>query len=151
VPGGCQLGWEIRPSGSAIWTELDDGDPATNPLVGLPASVELRMVMMGTADLQPMIQLDDKAISRVARNRSTMRAVSKSLPFGFPTTHVQTQYTLDSFDPVRHTFTPAIMVGDTVVSPDATVVTVDPQVPSRRTYLSTYTLGAAASAAASRS
>lgn len=150
VPGGCQLGWEIRPSGSAVWTELDDGDPATNPLVGLPASVELRMVMMGTADLQPMIQLDDKAISRVARNRSTMRAVSESLPFGFSTTHIQTQYTLDSFDADRHTFTPAIMVGNVVIDPDTTEITVDPQVPSRRTYLSTYTLGAAANSARMR-
>ncbi len=150
VPGGCQLGWEIRPSGSNVWTELDDGDPATNPLVGLPASVELRMVMMGTADLQPMIQLDQKAISRVARNRSTMRAVSKSFPFGFATTHIQTQYTLDSFDPERHSFTPAIMVGNAVVNPDTTEITVDAQVPTRRTYLSTYTLGAAANAARMR-
>ncbi|MGQ8632701.1 hypothetical protein ACUTJJ_14630 [Agrobacterium sp. DKPNP3] len=147
VPGGCQLGWEIRPSGSNVWTELDDGDPTTNPLVGLPASVELRMVMMGTADLQPMIQLDQKAVSRVARNRSTMRAVSKSFPFGFATTHIQTQYTLDSFDPERHTFTPAIMVGNALVTPDATEMTIDAQVPTRRTYLSTYTLGAAANAA----
>ncbi len=150
VPGGCQLGWEIRPSGSNVWTELDDGDPTTNPLVGLPASVELRMVMMGTADLQPMIQLDQKAISRVARNRSTMRAVTKSFPFGFATTSIQTQFTLDSFDPDRHTFTPAIMVGNTVVNPNTTEITVDPQRPSRRTYLSTYTLGAAANAARMR-
>lgn len=150
VPGGCQLGWEIRPSGSTVWTELDDGDPATNPLVGLPASVELRMVMMGTADLQPMIQLDDKAISRVARNRNSMRAVSKSFAFGFSTTHIQTQYTLDAFDADRHTFTPAIMVGNTVVNPDTTEMTVDPQMPARRTYLSTYTLGAAANAARMR-
>jgi len=150
VPGGCALGWEIRPSGSNVWTELDDGDPATNPLVGLPASVELRMVMMGTADLQPMIQLDQKAISRVARNRNTMRAVTKSFPFGFSTTSIQTQYTLDSFDPDRHTFTPAIMVANTVVNPNTTEITVDPQRPSRRTYLSTYTLGAAANAARMR-
>ncbi|SOD00221.1 hypothetical protein SAMN05216358_5325 [Rhizobium sp. AN5] len=150
VPGGCQLGWEIRPSGSNVWTELDDGDPTTNPLVGLPASVELRMVMMGTADLQPMIQLDQKAISRVARNRSTMRAVTKSFPFGFATTSIQTQFTLDSFDPDRHTFTPAIMVGNTVVNPNTTEITVDPQRPSRRTYLSTYTLGAGANAARMR-
>ena len=135
VPGGCALGWEIRPSGSNVWTELDDGDPATNPLVGLPASVELRMVMMGTADLQPMIQLDQKAVSRVARNRNTMRAVTKSFPFGFSTTSIQTQYTLDSFDPDRHTFTPAIMVGNTVVNPNTTEITVDPQRPSRRTCL----------------
>ncbi len=150
VPGGCALGWEIRPSGSAVWTELDDGDPATNPLVGLPASVELRMVMMGTADLQPMIQLDEKAISRVARNRNTMRAVTKSFPFGFATTHIQTQYTLDAFDADRHTFTPAIMVGNAVVNPDTTEIIVDAQVPTRRTYLSTYTLGAAANAARMR-
>ncbi len=150
VPGGCQLGWEIRPSGSNVWTELDDGDPTTNPLVGLPASVELRMVIMGTADLQPMIQLDQKAISRVARNRSTMRAVTKSFPFGFATTSIQTQFTLDSFDSDRHTFTPAIMVGNTVVNPNTTEITVDPQRPSRRTYLSTYTLGAGANAARMR-
>ncbi len=150
VPGGCTLGWEIRPSGSNVWTELDDGDPATNPLVGLPASVELRMVMMGTADLQPMIQLDQKAVSRVARNRSTMRAVTKSFPFGFSTTSIQTQYTLDSFDADRHTFTPAIMVGNTVVNPNTTEITIDPQRPERRTYLSTYTLGAAANAARMR-
>jgi hypothetical protein len=150
VPGGCALGWEIRPSGSTVWTELDDGDPATNPLVGLPASVELRMVMMGTADLQPMIQLDEKAISRVARNRNTMRAVTKSFPFGFATTHIQTQYTLDAFDADRHTFTPAIMVGNAVVNPDTTEIIVDAQVPTRRTYLSTYTLGAAANAARMR-
>ncbi|MBA8798264.1 hypothetical protein FHW77_001970 [Agrobacterium sp. RC10-4-1] len=150
VPGGCALGWEIRPSGSTVWTELDDGDPATNPLVGLPASVELRMVMMGTADLQPMIQLDEKAISRVARNRNTMRAVTKSFPFGFATTHIQTQYTLDAFDAERHTFTPAIMVGNAVVNPDTTEIIFDAQVPTRRTYLSTYTLGAAANAARMR-
>ncbi len=150
VPGGCKLGWEIRPSGSPVWTELDDGDPSKNPLVGLPASVELRMVMMGTADLQPMIQLDQKAVSRVARNRNTMRAVTKSFPFGFATTSIQTQYTLDSFDPDRHTFTPAIMVGNAVVNPTTTEVTIDPQMPARRTYLSTYMLGASTTAARMR-
>lgn len=150
VPGGCALGWEIRPSGSTVWTELDDGDPATNPLVGLPASVELRMVMMGTADLQPMIQLDAKAVSRVARNRNSMRAVSQNFAFGFSTTSVQTQYTLDSFDADRHVFTPTILVGNTVITPDTTEVTVDPQMPARRTYLSTYTLGASADSARMR-
>ncbi|MET0171798.1 MAG: hypothetical protein ABW206_05300 [Agrobacterium vaccinii] len=147
IPGGCQLGWEIRPAGSTVWTEMDDGDPAANPLVGLPASVELRMVMMGTTDLQPMIQLDQTAISRVSRNRGDMKAVSKSFAFGFNTTSIVTQYTLDAFDADRHTFTPRIMVGTTVIAPGTTEVTVDPQKPSRRTYLSTYTLGAAAGSA----
>lgn len=150
VPGGCELGWEIRPAGTDTWFELDDGDPATNPLVGLPASVELRMVMMGTADLQPMIQLDDKAVSRVSRNRPNMVGVSDSFEFGLSTTSIVTQYTVDAFDPAHHTFTPAIMVGGATVLPSTTEVSVDALKPSRRTYLSTYTLGAAATAARMR-
>ncbi|KKX24310.1 hypothetical protein [Rhizobium sp. LC145] len=150
VPGGCQLAWEIRPAGTDKWVELDDGDPATNPLVGLPSSVELRMVMMGTADLQPMIQLDEKAVSRVSRNRANMVGVSKAINFGISTTSIVTQYTVDAFDPAHHAFTPSIIVGAAVVAPSTTEVSVDPNRPTRRTYLSTYTLGAAATAARMR-
>lgn len=150
VPGGCQLGWEIRPIGSNTWVELDDGDPATNPLTGLPASVELRMVMLGTADLQPMIQLDEKAISRVARNRSTMVATSIEAGFGISSDSIVTQYTVDAFDEDHHTFAPAIMVGGSTVTPDTTEVTIDRDRPSRRTYLSTYMLGAATTSARMR-
>jgi hypothetical protein len=143
APPGCALAFEIRPAGRTVWTELDDGDPAANPLVGLPASVELRMVMMGTVDLQPMIQLDAKAISRVSRNRTDMKAVSKEFDFGVSTSAIITQFTVDRFDPNAHTFSPAIRVGNTVIQPTATTVTVDPNEPKRRTFLSTYSLGAA--------
>ncbi len=150
IPGGCELGWEIRPAGTDTWIELDDGDPAANPLVGLPATVELRMVMLGTTDLQPMIQLDDKAVSQVARNRGNMVAVSKLVAFGLSTTSIVTQYTLDNYDAARHTFTPSIMVGAAVVNPTTTQMTIDPQNPNRRTYVSTYALGAAATGARMR-
>ena len=143
VPGGTALVWEIRPVGTTAWVELDDGDPSTNPLVGLPASVELRLVMVGTADLQPMIQLDAKAVSRVARNRTNMKAVTKAFDFGISTSAIVTQYTLDAFDPAHHTFTPRIMVGNNVIAPGTTVVTTDPNNPARRTFVSTYSLGAA--------
>lgn len=142
VPGGTALVWEIRPVGTTAWVELDDGDPTTNPLVGLPASVELRLVMVGTADLQPMIQLDATAVSRVARNRTNMKAVTKAFDFGISTSAIVTQYTLDSFDPAHHTFTPRIMVGNSVIAPGTTEVTIDPSNPARRTFLSTYSLGA---------
>lgn len=150
VPGGCQLAWEIRPAGTDTWTELDDGDPTTNPLVGLPASVELRMVMLGTADLQPMIQLDEKAVSRVSRNRNSMVAVSDAFAFGISTSSIVTQYTVDAFDDTRHTFTPRIMVGAAVIAPSTTEVTIDPSNPARRTYTSTYSLGAPTTSARMR-
>lgn len=143
IPGGCELGWEIRPAGSTVWTELDDGDPAANPLVGLPASVELRMVMLGTTDLQPMIQLDAKAVSRVARNRADLVGVSKVINFGLSSSSIVTQYTVDGFDAGMHSFAPAIIVGATTVNPTSTQITVDPNEPARRTYVSTYALGAA--------
>lgn len=143
TPAGCQLAFEIRPAGTPTWTELQDGNPAENPLVGLPASVELRMVMMGTVDLQPMIQLDSKAVSRVSRNRNTLVGVSKEFEFGISTTAIVTQFTMDGFDTERHTFEPAIMVGATKVLPTTTQVTVDPNEPLRRTFVSTYSLGAA--------
>lgn len=147
VPGGCALSWEIRPVGTTNWIEIDDGDPSTNPLVGLPASVELRMVMLGTADLQPMIQLDEKVISRVSRNRNSMVGVSQDFAFGISSDSIVTQFTVDAFDADHHTFTPAIMVGTSTIAPDTTEVTVDPLKPTRRTYLSTYTLGAATTSA----
>lgn len=150
IPGGCELGWEIRPAGTDAWIELDDGDPTTNPLVGLPASVELRMVMLGTTDLQPMIQLDEKAVSRVARNRNSLVAVSDVINFGLSSSSIVTQYTVDSFDAARHTFTPSIMVGAAVVNPTTTQMTIDAQNPNRRTYVSTYALGAAATGARMR-
>ncbi|MDQ0314854.1 hypothetical protein [Amorphus orientalis] len=149
-PGGTGLEWEIRPAGSTTWTVLEDGDPATNPLVGLPASVELRLVMIGTSDLAPMIQLDEWATSTVSRNRSDMRAVTDAFDFGISSSSIVTQYTVDAFDEARHTFTPAIMVGGATVLPSTTEVTVDPNRPSRRTYLSTYSLGAATTSARMR-
>lgn len=150
VPGGCELAWEIRPAGTDTWIELDDGDPDDNPLVGLPASVELRMIMLGTADLQPMIQLDEKAISRVSRNRNSMVGVSDDFAFGLSSSSIVTQYTVDAFDDTRHTFTPRIMVGAAVIAPTTTVVTTDPANPNRRTYTSTYALGSPTTSARMR-
>ncbi|BAP94474.1 hypothetical protein [Aurantimonas phage AmM-1] len=147
VPGGTELAWEIRPAGTDQWIELDDGDPAENPLVGLPASVELRMVMIGTADLSPMIQLDALAQSRVSRNRSTMVAPSEDVAFGISSDSLVTQFTVDAFDAERHTFTPSILVAGAVVAPTSTEIILDLQRPTRRTYLSTYALGATTTSA----
>lgn len=150
TPGGCKIGWEIKAPGDTAWTEIDDENVSGNPLIGLPAMLQLRMVMMGTADLQPMITLDAKAISRVARNRPDMTAVSDPVDFAVSTDAVVTHYTLDAYDENHHTFTPRIMVGSTTITPTATEVSIDPQRPSRRTYKSTYALSAETSSARMR-
>lgn len=149
-PGGTRLGWMIRGNEDVAFTELVDGDPSQSPLNGLPSSVELNMVMMGTADLQPMIQLDDKAVSRVARNRADMTAVSGEVNFGLSTNEIQVQYTLDAFFSEHHSFTPAIQVGTATVTPDATTYVVDPNNPNRRTYTSIFELSSATTSARMR-
>ena len=145
-PGGTRLQWEIKPAGQSEWRLLEDGNPAANALVGLPASTEIRLVMVGTQDLAPMIQVDAWCRWTASRNRGDMKAISEAFDFGLSTTTIQTLYTVDQFDPAHHTFTPLIMVAGVEVEPDATEIRIDPDRPERRRYLSTYTVAATSSA-----
>ena len=145
-PGGTKLQWEIKPAGQSEWRLLEDGNPAANALVGLPASTEIRLVMVGTQDLAPMIQVDAWCRWTASRNRGDMKAISEAFDFGLSTTTIQTLYTVDQFDPAHHTFTPLIMVAGVEVEPDATEIRIDPDRPERRRYLSTYTVAATSSA-----
>lgn len=151
APGGTALEWEIKPSGATEWKTFEEHpDTATHPLVGLPALVELRLVMVGTVDLAPMVVLDTALRGRCGRHRGDMVAVSKSIAFGLSTETVVTQFTVDAFDPAEHTFVPKIIVGASVLTADATVVEIDPDEPERRTFTSTFELAAPATAARMR-
>jgi len=145
-PGGTRLQWEIKPAGQTEWRALEDGDPATNALVGLPASVEIHLVMVGTQDLAPMIQTDAWCRWTASRNRGDMKAISEEFDFGLSTTTIQTLYTVDQFDPAHHTFEPLIMVAGIEVEPDTTEIRIDPDKPERRRFLSTYTVASTSSA-----
>lgn len=151
APGGTALEWEIKPSGAAEWATLEEHpDVGTHPLSGLPALVELRLVMVGTPDLAPMIVLDSSLRARAGRHRGDMVAVSKLFQFGVTTTNVVTQFTLDAYKPAEHTFAPTIIVAGAVVTPDATEVWIDPDEPARRRFTSFYELAAPAAGARMR-
>lgn len=147
APGGTALEWEFKPTGQPDWFTIEDDYPGGgHPLSGLPALVELRLVMLGTADLAPMVVVDNKLKCRVGRNRGDMRAVSDPIAFGLSTTQIVTQYLVDAFDPGLHVFTPKIIVGTTTYTATATTVTVDPDVAGRRFIESTFTVPSATSA-----
>lgn len=145
-PGGTKLQWEIKPAGQTEWRVLEDGNPAANALVGLPASTEIQLVMVGTQDLAPMIQTDAWCRWTASRNRGDMSAISKEFDFGLSTTTIQTLYRVDQFDPARHTFEPKIVVAGVEVEPDVTEVRIDPDRPERRGFLSTYTVASTSAA-----
>lgn len=136
VFGGEDMPWSpLAPTG----VNLDD-----NPLVGLPSLVNLRVTMLATPDLAPMIELSADAVYEAARVRNEFRAVSRRIVLGLTTTTIQTLTVLDDFDPAVHAFTPRIMVNDgpALIAPDVSTTTVDPDRPTRRTVVSTYTVPA---------
>jgi len=147
APEGTAIAWEIKPIGAASWSKLEPTAVGSNPLTGLPAFVELRATLIATPDLAPMIELTADAVVRTARVRADMRAVSKAINLGLTTTQIQTLEVLDDFDPAVHTFTPRIMVnnGPALISPDTSTTEIDPDKPSRRAVLSTYTVPAGTS------
>lgn len=147
APGGTALEWEVKPTGQPDWFPIEDDYPGGgHPLNGLPALCELRLVMLGTADLAPMLVVDNKLKCLVGRNRGDMRAVSAPIAFGLSTTEIVTQYLVDAFDPAIHVFTPKIIVASTTYTATATTVTVDPDDASRRFIESTFAVPATTSA-----
>lgn len=144
---GTALVWEIKPSGSPDWQLLvPKGNE--NPLVGLPALTQLRLTFLGTTDLMPAIVLNSKARGITQRHRPDGKAVSKVINFGLSTTEIQVETTVDAWDPARHTLANKVIVGSTVYNPDATTTIVDFAKPSRRVFLSTFTVPATTSARA---
>ncbi|WP_336812234.1 hypothetical protein [Bosea sp. MMO-172] len=147
APGGTALEWQFRPSGQPYWFSIEDDYPGGgHPLAGLPALIELKLVMLGTADLAPMVVVDNKLKCRVGRNRNEACLSSKVLAFGLSTTQIVTQYLLDAFDAALHTFTPQIIIGGTTYPATATTVSIDVDDPKRRFVESTFTVPATTSA-----
>jgi hypothetical protein len=141
---GTSLVWEIKPSGIPEWKRLIPyGED--NPLVGLPASTLLRAVFIGTTDLMPALQLNNRARGITQRHRPDGKAISKVQNFGFSTTEIQIETVVDAFDPARHSLANKVVIGSTVYTPTATTEIEDFTKPSRRTFLSTFTVPATTS------
>ncbi|MBP0440692.1 hypothetical protein [Tianweitania sediminis] len=137
-PAGTARVWQIQPYGTDEWIDLDDRDP--NPLANLPPLVRLRLVMIGTQDLAPMIVMDQYTKQLTGRCRPDMQALSDEFTLGFTTTTLQTVTNVDNFDPAHHTFAPKIMIGSTVYTPSSTAVVVDPIKPKRRKVTANFTV-----------
>lgn len=142
APGGTAITWRIRPTDASDWTALDSGDAAV--LMGLPPSVRLQAVFIGTPDLMPAIVLDANARGLTRRLRNDLRAVAKMRQLGYASSVVETQTTLDHFDPVTDVFSPRLTLGSGgVATPVVVTTTPDLLRPGRYSVRATFTLGAA--------
>jgi hypothetical protein len=146
-PEGTSMMWEVKPSGSDVWSQLKaETDAEPNPLRGLPALCQLRLTMIGTSGIAPAIILNTKARGETRRMRGDARALTKTLNFGFSTTSILVELVVDQFSELYHTVTPKLVVGATTY-PAATVsIAKDLSKITRRTVTATFTVPSTASA-----
>lgn len=133
APEGTSMMWEVKPFGRDEWERLQpETDEAPNPLRGLPASTQLRLVMQGTSRLAPAINLTATARGITRRPRNDGRFVTKLLNFGYATKKILVEVVVDQFDPAKHTCVPRIRNGNALIPAEIVSVSQDLSKSTRR-------------------
>jgi hypothetical protein len=138
VPPGCNIVWEVQPSGSTDWYLLQFSE--SSPLNGLPALVRLRATFIGTPDIAPAMELSSKARGRSQRHRTDMTAVTKQMNFGFNTTSILVETVVDAWQPAHNTIENRLIIGVTTYTPSITTTEADITRPGRYTVTSQFTV-----------
>ena len=92
--------------------------------------------------------MDANARVMTFRPRDTMQAVSVDHAFGLSTTSIQMDTVIDQWNGSKHTAAPKLMIGGTVYTPVATIVTSDLINTKKRMVSATFTVPATTSARA---
>ncbi|KTQ95006.1 hypothetical protein NS226_13830 [Aureimonas ureilytica] len=146
-PDGTNMMWEVKPTGRDQWEPLRPETAETpNPLRGLPALCRIRLTMIGSTGLAPAIVLNTKARAMTRRPRNDMRAPTKELRFGYSTTKIDVEISLDQFDPALHDIDPKIIVGSTIYTPTVESLSRDLAKATRRLLKASFTIPASPSA-----
>lgn len=111
IPKGCELFYEIQPTGAGAWYPLGD---STLWLANAPNLVNLRAVMLGTKDLAPALLLTDNAWT-VSRSGNSLVFVSTTRVVA-ETTSVVLSALVHNWDQANHTLTPKIIIDVTEYS-----------------------------------
>jgi len=115
VPDGCALEWELKPQTASGWNTLEEADRGAHPLTNLPPLTQVRLVMVGTKDLQPLIVLDSTLRGETGRHANTMVAVSEEIDFGLTSSEIVCEYRIDGWIDAEHTFNPTLIVGGVTI------------------------------------
>jgi hypothetical protein len=145
VPPSTTLTFQVLINGQ--WLSLDY-DPSQNNglsiLHGLPPLLPFRVVLTGTKDILPIINLSKSQVL-VQRPRTSFTHVSsvRTLPSNLTTNQISVTLDLGNFDTVNHTVSVSILSGSnfaTVKGADATVLSTISYRPSAdKAYQKTFT------------
>lgn len=122
VPDGCEMIFEYQVAG--IWYPI--AARTAENLASLPALLPLRIVFIGTTDLQPIIRLTDSQVI-VSRQGTSFTHISTTRTLGASSTEVRVRLLFEYFDPTYHTVNCQLLIGGGTESSDSTKVEiVDP-------------------------
>lgn len=141
VPDGCTIAFEIQ-VGSA-WHTIEQVVSGNSPLYNLPANINARIVLLGTTELMPGINLGQSKVT-VSRPRLNGVHITKPRIAPGPVKEVIEILILEHFNEVNHDLSCVIQTGsnfETDVQPTAVTDEVQPDGSVRRVF--TWTLGTA--------
>ncbi|MEN5275757.1 hypothetical protein ABE527_02290 [Brucella sp. TWI432] len=143
VPDGCAIAYEVQIG--SVWHTIDQVVSGASPLANLPANINARIVMLGTTELMPGINLLQ---SKATVSRPRRDGVHITTPFVTPgpVKEIMEIVILEHYDEVNHDLSCRLLTGagfGTETAPSAVTDEVQPDGSIRRTF--TWTFGTAIS------
>ncbi|QGA57783.1 hypothetical protein [Brucella sp. 2280] len=139
VPDGCTISFEVQVG--SVWHTIEQVATGASPLFNLPANINARMVLLGTTELMPGINLSQSTVT-VSRPRTNGVHVTKARTAPGPVTEIIEILTIEHFDEANHDLTCSILTGANFAmetQPTAVTDEVQPDGSTRRVF--TWTLG----------
>ncbi|MCB1473839.1 MAG: hypothetical protein H6884_09810 [Rhodobiaceae bacterium] len=137
VPDGATITYEVQIEGD--WYPVDFVASGNHPLYGLPASVNARMVLLGTTELMPGVKIG-ASYRRLSRPRTDTTHISEARTAPANVDEVHLTAVLEGFDNTPHDCTATLLVGgtfDTEETADSVSDQVLPDGSVRRTWVFT--------------
>ncbi|MCH4539064.1 hypothetical protein [Ochrobactrum sp. A-1] len=141
VPDGCEISYEIQIG--SVWHTIEAVASGASPLFNLPANINARMVLLGTTELMPGINLGQSNVT-VSRPRTNGVHITKERVAPGPVTEIIEILVLEHYDETNHDLSCSILTGagyGTETPP--TAVTDEVQADGSIRRVSTWTLGTA--------
>ncbi len=117
TPDGTELFYLIQVDG--VWKRLER-TVGTHPLAGLPQTLPMMVVMVGTREVMPAMKLGTGTEIRLYRADDDFLHFSEILNAGTNVNTVDVDLSLANWDPAKHTLAVAVLSGANTDAPDVT-------------------------------
>lgn len=134
VPDGCAISFEVQVG--SVWQSIDEVATGGSALYNLPANIGARMILVGTTELMPGINLSQSTVT-LSRPRKDGVHVAEPMTPPALVKEVIEVLILEHFDKTAHSLACTILTGGTYgteVQPTSVSDEILPDGTTRRTY-----------------